>query len=124
RLDSKAARAMARSLEEGRYGPIEYRSYTWVGEVNDLFVEVWRLRGRPPVRKWLIKDGHSCKRLPKTVGLKISDFFPEDEWAACKISDSNVRFRPHLWDRLVLAMSWTARTRFVSFLHSLDLRNG
>ncbi|KAK9358395.1 hypothetical protein V1504DRAFT_487228 [Lipomyces starkeyi] len=80
-MEQHGARAMARSLEEGRYGPIKYRNHTWVEEVNELFVEVWRADGRPPVRKWLIKDGHSCKRLPKTVGLKIDDFFPEDEWA-------------------------------------------
>ncbi|KAK9384921.1 hypothetical protein V1515DRAFT_617719 [Lipomyces mesembrius] len=50
-MEQHAARAMARSLEEGRYGPIEYRNHTWVGEVNELFVEVWRANGRPPVRK-------------------------------------------------------------------------
>ncbi|KAK9242824.1 hypothetical protein V1506DRAFT_555826 [Lipomyces tetrasporus] len=120
RMEQHAARAMALNLEQGHFGPIEYRNHTWVGKVNELFVEVWRADEKSPVRK----TGTSYNCLIKTTGLKISDFFPEDEWTAFQIPESNVCFPPHLFDKLMSAMTWTARTRFVRFLNSLGLRKG
>ncbi|KAK9238594.1 hypothetical protein V1525DRAFT_449528 [Lipomyces kononenkoae] len=103
------------NLEQGIYGPIDYRKHSWVGEVSELFVEVWRDDGKQPVRKWLIQEGQKCSHLPKTVGLKISDFFPENEWDALKVPDSSVRFRRHLFKELAGAMKLTAEWRFLVF---------
>ncbi|KAK9334365.1 hypothetical protein LIPSTDRAFT_76491 [Lipomyces starkeyi NRRL Y-11557] len=122
RMDKHADKAMARNLQQGIYGPIEYCDHTWIGKVDKLFIEVWRADEKQPVRKWLIKDGHSYNPLPKTVGLKVSDVFPENEWTALKISDSNVRFRRYFLKRVVAAMKLTARSRFISFLDSSGVK--
>ncbi|KAK9426990.1 hypothetical protein V1505DRAFT_381642 [Lipomyces doorenjongii] len=113
------AKAMANVLEQGNYGPIEYRSHIWVGKLDEVFVEVWRADGQQPVRKWLIRHGHP-NPLPRTIGLKISDFFPENEWTACKIPDSDVRFHAgrYLFEDIMEAMKLTVKARFVRFLTS------
>ncbi|KAK9372158.1 uncharacterized protein V1513DRAFT_385347, partial [Lipomyces chichibuensis] len=121
KMRQHAVVAMKHNLEQGVNGPIEYRSHMWVGKLDEVFVEVWRAGEEQPVRKWLIRDGH-LNRLPKTVGLKISDFFPEDVWAAIKIADS-VSFRGggDLLDSLRGSMQLTASMRFIDFLYSLGL---
>ncbi|KAK9344023.1 hypothetical protein V1522DRAFT_411603 [Lipomyces starkeyi] len=94
RMDQHVDGNMKHNLEQGNYGPIEYRNHMWFGRLNELFLEVWRADGKQPVRKWLIKDAHSYNPLPRTVGVKISDFFPDNEWSVFKIPDSNIHFRP------------------------------
>ncbi|KAK9234017.1 hypothetical protein V1525DRAFT_367610 [Lipomyces kononenkoae] len=123
KMRQHAVVAMKHNLEQGIFGPIEYRSHMWVGKLDELFVEVWRADEEQPVRKWLIRDG-LVNRLPKTIGLKISDFFPEDVWSAIKIPDSSVPFRGggDLLDSLRGSMHSTASNRFVDFLDSLDMR--
>ncbi|KAJ8098863.1 hypothetical protein POJ06DRAFT_292522 [Lipomyces tetrasporus] len=72
--------AMQRNMEGEISGPIEYRGHRWFGKFSDAFIE------------WLIKDGRLDDPLPMTIGLKISDFFSEDGWAAANIPDSDVPF--------------------------------
>ncbi|KAK9234262.1 hypothetical protein V1525DRAFT_391615 [Lipomyces kononenkoae] len=91
KMQQHALEAMKHHLERGIYGPIEYRDHMWTGKLDEVFVEVWRAGDDRPVRKWLIRQGRPS-HLPKTIGLKISDFFPENEWAAINIPDSNVAF--------------------------------
>ncbi|KAK9327016.1 hypothetical protein V1520DRAFT_349974 [Lipomyces starkeyi] len=125
KMKQHVVEAMKHNLKQGNYGPIEYRGHIWAGKLDEVFVEAWRAGEEQPVRKWLIRDGRN--RLPKTIGLKISDFFPEDEWAASTIPDSNVPFhcgRYLLWENLAAALRITARRRFVHFLNSLYLRKG
>ncbi|KAK9360714.1 hypothetical protein V1504DRAFT_440149 [Lipomyces starkeyi] len=119
KMKEYVAETMAKNLEQGNYGPIEYRSHMWLGKLDEVFLEVWRADGQQPVRKWLIRHGH-LSPLPRITGLKISDFFPENEWAACKIPDSNVRFHGagYLLEDIGMAMKLTARSRFVEFLES------
>ncbi|KAK9356258.1 hypothetical protein V1523DRAFT_261946 [Lipomyces doorenjongii] len=121
-MGEHAADAMVHNLKRGNYGPIEYRGHIWAGKLDEVFVEVWRAGDGQPVRNWLISHGRR-NRLPKTIGLRISDFFPEDEWATSNIPDSNVPFYGgrYLWDSLTLAMGWTAKMRFIEFLKSLGL---
>ncbi|KAJ8096587.1 hypothetical protein POJ06DRAFT_203775 [Lipomyces tetrasporus] len=116
------ADVMVHNLKRGNYGPLEYRGHIWAGKLDEVFVEVWRAGDEQPVRKWLISHGRA-NRLPKTIGLRISDFFPEDEWATSNIPDSNVHFYGgrNLWGSLAGAMEWTANSRFIRFLKSLDL---
>ncbi|KAK9358563.1 hypothetical protein V1504DRAFT_493703 [Lipomyces starkeyi] len=120
KMQQYALEAMQYNLEQGHCGPIEYRSHMWAGKLDEVFVEVWRAGKTQPVRKWLIRDGRH-NRLPKTIGLKISDFFPEDP---SKIQDSNVPLhggRYILWEDLAGAMRWTAEMRFIDFLDSSGL---
>ncbi|KAK9493241.1 hypothetical protein V1508DRAFT_403941 [Lipomyces doorenjongii] len=100
KMEQYVAEAMAKNLEQGNYGPIEYRSHTWLGKLDEVFLEVWRADGQQPVRK---------------------RFFPENEWAACKFPESNVRFLGgrYLLEDIVGAMQLTARSRFVDFLGSV-----
>ncbi|KAK9254111.1 hypothetical protein V1507DRAFT_456748 [Lipomyces tetrasporus] len=50
------------------------------------------------------------------IGLKISDFFTEDAWAAANIPDSYVLFDGYLYlQRLLAGMCLTAQMRFVDF---------
>ncbi|KAK9253217.1 hypothetical protein V1507DRAFT_419443 [Lipomyces tetrasporus] len=116
------ADAMVHNLKRGTYDPIEYRGHIWAGKLDEVFVEVWRAGDEQPVRKWLISHGRA-NRLPKTIGLRISDFFPEDEWATSNIPDSNVPFYGgrDVWEFLADAMEWTANMRFIRFVKSLGL---
>ncbi|KAK9374810.1 uncharacterized protein V1513DRAFT_479156 [Lipomyces chichibuensis] len=120
RMDQHVDGNMKHNLEQGKYGPSKYRNHMWFGRLNELFLEVWRADGKQPVRKWLIKDRHSYNPLPRTTGVKISDFFPDDEWTACKIPDSNVRFRRDFFGVAILGMRETAADRFIDFLSSFS----
>ncbi|KAK9490039.1 hypothetical protein V1508DRAFT_406644 [Lipomyces doorenjongii] len=121
-MGEHATDAMVHNLKRGNYGPIEYRGHIWAGKLEKVFVEVWRAGDGQPLRNWLISHGRR-NRLPKTIGLRISDFFPEDKWATSNIPDSNVPFYGgrYLWDSLTLAMRWTAKMRFIEFFKSLGL---
>ncbi|KAK9242706.1 hypothetical protein V1506DRAFT_568872 [Lipomyces tetrasporus] len=125
-MTDHVADVMVHNLKRRTYGPLEYRGHIWAGKLDEVFVEVWRAGDEQPVRKWLISHGRA-NRIPKTIGLRISDFFPEDEWATSNIPDSNVPFyggRGNLWDSLAVAMRLTAKRRFIRFLKSLGLSNG
>ncbi|KAK9235494.1 hypothetical protein V1525DRAFT_427783 [Lipomyces kononenkoae] len=124
KMEQHVVEAMKHNLKQGNYGPVEYRGHIWAGKPDEVFVEAWRADDEQPVRKCLIRDGRR-NRLPKTIGLKISDFFPEDDWAASTIPDSNVPFdcgRYLLWENLAAALRITAMRRFVHFVNSLHLR--
>ncbi|KAK9234654.1 hypothetical protein V1525DRAFT_428355 [Lipomyces kononenkoae] len=117
KMDQYVAKVIAKNWEEDNYSQIEYRGHIWLGKLDEFFVEVWRAEEQTPVRKWLIRNGRR-NPFPRSIGLKISDFFPETEWAACKMPDGNVRF--HGGRKLLLvipdAMRVTAATRFARFL--------
>ncbi|KAK9357731.1 hypothetical protein V1504DRAFT_480110 [Lipomyces starkeyi] len=104
KMQQYAVEATKYTLEQGNYGPIEYRSHMWAGKLDEVFVEVWRVGETQPVGKWLIRDGRH-NRLPKT-SLKISDFFPGDVWIASKIQDCNVPLHGgrYLWEVLAAAI--------------------
>ncbi|KAK9490523.1 hypothetical protein V1508DRAFT_457756 [Lipomyces doorenjongii] len=85
------AEAMANALEQGNYGPIEYRGHIWVGKLDEVFDEVWKADGQQPVRKWLIRHEHP-NPLSRTIGLKD----------------------------IMEAMKLTAKARFVRFLTSKE----
>ncbi|KAK9434350.1 hypothetical protein V1505DRAFT_301579, partial [Lipomyces doorenjongii] len=51
RMKQHAHKAMARNMEQGNCGPIEYRDHTCIGKVEKLFIKVWRADEKQPVRK-------------------------------------------------------------------------
>ncbi|KAK9337641.1 hypothetical protein LIPSTDRAFT_244102 [Lipomyces starkeyi NRRL Y-11557] len=38
------------NIEQGFYGPLEYRNHRWFGQMSDAFIEVWRVGMKDPVR--------------------------------------------------------------------------
>ncbi|KAK9321773.1 hypothetical protein V1517DRAFT_325615 [Lipomyces orientalis] len=110
---------MQRNMEGEIYGPIEYHGHRWFGKFSDAFLEVWRADRKDPIRTWLIKDGRLYDPLPMTIGLKISDFFTEDGWAAANIPDSDVRFVTGEYVHILLeGRLATAEERFAEFCKS------
>ncbi|KAK9384932.1 hypothetical protein V1515DRAFT_575436 [Lipomyces mesembrius] len=79
------------NIPQSYYGPLGYRDHTWVGTLNEAFIEVWR-QDTNPVRYELIRDGFSADNLPNTLGLMISDLYPRDSWEAADIPDSTIPF--------------------------------
>ncbi|KAK9237715.1 hypothetical protein V1525DRAFT_359966 [Lipomyces kononenkoae] len=118
KMEQHVAEVLGKNIGQNSYGPLEYRGHIWLGKIDELFVEVWRAEQPNPTRKWLMKDGH-FNPLP-SIGLKIRDFFPENEWAPYQIPDSEVQFpsSDQLFLKVVAAMQLTARARFAHFLHS------
>ncbi|KAK9371133.1 hypothetical protein V1509DRAFT_2915 [Lipomyces kononenkoae] len=109
--------SVERDSSQGYHGCIEYRGRKWVGDLRSAFIEVWRANKRHATRYPLIQYGWSCNRLPKTIGLKIRDFIPEEEWEAANVPDSTLSFDG---DRYVLkvrtSMVCTAMERFRDFV--------
>ncbi|KAK9247044.1 hypothetical protein V1506DRAFT_533354 [Lipomyces tetrasporus] len=65
----------------------------------------------------LIQNGDTCDHLPTTLGLKISDLFPDSAWEAVNIPDHEIPFNSRTYlTRLMMAMSATSQDRFVSFI--------
>ncbi|KAK9234000.1 hypothetical protein V1525DRAFT_350979 [Lipomyces kononenkoae] len=118
KMSQHATEAMENNMKQDNYGPVKYRGHNWLGKLETLFVEVWRANGQIPDRKWLIRHGHTSP-LSRSIGLRVRDFFPETEWAVCKIPDSDVPFDG---GRLQLdveeAIKSTAIERFCRFLWS------
>ncbi|KAK9371677.1 uncharacterized protein V1513DRAFT_386400 [Lipomyces chichibuensis] len=117
KLGQLADEVKQRNKGKGPYGPIEYRCHNWFEKLNEAFIEVWRADGSSPNKLCLIENGRPCDPLPTVIGLKVSDFFSEDAWAAAQIPDSYVPFD---WDRyrrsLLTAMGLPAEERFIEFL--------
>ncbi|KAK9327578.1 hypothetical protein V1520DRAFT_348455 [Lipomyces starkeyi] len=92
--------------------PFVYRRHKWAGQLRTAFIEVWR-PDSIPIRYDLIQNADTCDHLPTTLGLHISELFPDDEWEATDIPDHIIPFdaRSYL-ETLMLAMNGTAHDRF------------
>ncbi|KAK9371766.1 uncharacterized protein V1513DRAFT_454591 [Lipomyces chichibuensis] len=99
------------------YGPIFYRGHRWTGEMAEVRIEIWRTGCSSPDRYELIQDGVRCHNLPTTLGLRISDLFPDDVWEAIGIPDRNINFvASEFVEKLMRAMPLTAKARFSRFI--------
>ncbi|KAK9482141.1 hypothetical protein V1527DRAFT_477308 [Lipomyces starkeyi] len=99
------------------YGPLEYRDHTWLGELNKVFIEIWRQDSQETFR--LIQDGYALDPvdLPGTLNLRISDFYPYDEWHAANIEDNDVPFDSiEFLDSVRDSMGVVAELRLESYL--------
>ncbi|KAK9234979.1 hypothetical protein V1525DRAFT_411352 [Lipomyces kononenkoae] len=99
------------------YGPLKYRDHTWVGELNKAFIEVWRQDSHETFH--LIQDGYALDPvdLPDTLNIRISDFYPHDEWHAANIEDNDVPFDGiEFLDFVRDSMGVVAELRFESYL--------
>ncbi|KAK9320395.1 hypothetical protein V1517DRAFT_364473 [Lipomyces orientalis] len=90
-IDWRSERAtMSRAVEEaaglniqqGYYGALKYRDHTWAGELNEAFIEVWRLNSETRFASSIITLN--------LLGLRIRGFYPPDVWErkAGNIEDS------------------------------------
>ncbi|KAK9336466.1 hypothetical protein V1521DRAFT_448739, partial [Lipomyces starkeyi] len=64
----------------------------WVGDLKEAFIEVWRAKKRHPTRYQLIQNAWCSNRLPNTIGLKLRDFIPDEDWEAANIVDGGISF--------------------------------
>ncbi|KAK9327976.1 hypothetical protein V1520DRAFT_314022 [Lipomyces starkeyi] len=117
RMKQHIHKVVQRNIEQGFYGPVEYRNHRWFGKMSDAFIEVWRVGMKDPVTSWLIKDGRAYERLRTTIGLKISDFLSDRESGAANIPDSDVYFDADRYVRSLLhAIEITAQHRYNDFI--------
>ncbi|KAK9351442.1 hypothetical protein V1505DRAFT_400535 [Lipomyces doorenjongii] len=101
----------------GYYGHIEYQGHKWIGNLEEAFIEVWRAKKRHPTRYQLIQNSWRCNRLPKTIGLKLRDFIPDEDWEAANIVDSGISFDGDLYVRsLRTTMVTTAEERYKDYI--------
>ncbi|KAK9428253.1 hypothetical protein V1505DRAFT_423564 [Lipomyces doorenjongii] len=126
--------AMGQSLVEtvetnialGYYGPLEYRDHKWVGELSEAFIEVWRPNSHDRLFQDLIHDGFELAHelLPDALNLKISDFYPHDEWQTANIEDNIMPFDSRTFLNSVMdRMKVVAQNRLELYLHEkLKLR--
>ncbi|KAK9342065.1 hypothetical protein V1522DRAFT_64673 [Lipomyces starkeyi] len=125
--DSRAARsAMSRTvgrtaqlnIPQRYYGPLRYRDHTWAGELKEAFIEVWRPDSNS--RYNLIEEGRAVADddLPVTLGIRISDFYPQDAWEAANIEDRTVPFNgSSVLEGLRHDIAKVAKNRFEGFLY-------
>ncbi|KAK9428058.1 hypothetical protein V1505DRAFT_402144 [Lipomyces doorenjongii] len=116
-------RAVTESVERdtslGYYGHIEYQGHKWVGNLTEAFIEVWRAKKRHPTRYQLIQNSWCSNRLPKTIGLKLRDFIPDEDWEAANIVDGNISFDGNLYvHNLRISMETTAEERYEEYISS------
>ncbi|KAK9242649.1 hypothetical protein V1506DRAFT_571139 [Lipomyces tetrasporus] len=111
------AETVEANIARGYYGPLEYRDHTWVGELNKAFIEVWRQDSHKTFD--LIQDGYALDPvdLPGTLNLRISDFYPHEEWQAANIEDNDVPFDSiEFLDSIRDSMGVVAELRLESYL--------
>ncbi|KAK9489047.1 hypothetical protein V1508DRAFT_443040 [Lipomyces doorenjongii] len=115
-MDESMAATLESNLLLNRIAPFVYRSHKWGGQLHTAFIEVWRPNSIP-TRYDLIQNGDTCDHLPPTLGLHVSDLFPDDEWDIMDIPDHIIPFDARRYlGTLMLAMNGTAHNRFVSFI--------
>ncbi|KAK9483905.1 hypothetical protein V1527DRAFT_238156 [Lipomyces starkeyi] len=101
--------------------PFVYRGHKWAGQLSTAFIEVWR-PDSSLIRYDLIQNGDTCDHLPTTLGLKISNFFPDNAWEAVNISDHEIPFNARTYlETLMVAMNATAQDRLVRFIEQKEL---
>ncbi|KAK9492796.1 hypothetical protein V1508DRAFT_128720 [Lipomyces doorenjongii] len=117
RMGQTVAKAGLRNLEQGAYGPMEYRNHRWFGKLEEAFIEIWRADRKRPSRTVLIENGRRKVHLPTTIGLKVGDFMSEAAWAAADIPDSDVRLDLGRYlQSLLIPVEATAVERFADFI--------
>ncbi|KAK9491576.1 hypothetical protein V1508DRAFT_373733, partial [Lipomyces doorenjongii] len=117
RMGQTVAKAGLRNLEQGEYGPMEYRNHKWFGKLEEAFIECWRADRKRRFRTVLIENGHHKVHLPTTIGLKVRDFLSEAAWAAADIPDSDVRLDLDRYlQSLLIPVQATALSRLEDFI--------
>ncbi|KAK9242129.1 hypothetical protein V1506DRAFT_572394 [Lipomyces tetrasporus] len=107
------------NVQQGYYGPLEYRNHMWAGELTEVFIEFWRQYSHN--RMYLIREGFTLALddLHEVRGLRIRDFDPHDIWQreAANIQERVIPFdSASFLDTLRRAFITLATDRFDEFL--------
>ncbi|KAJ8103325.1 hypothetical protein POJ06DRAFT_299572 [Lipomyces tetrasporus] len=113
------------NLSNNRHALFLYRSHKWAGELKEAFIEIWRAGTSMASRYYLVQDGRTCDDLPTTLGIKISDLFPDNAWRAAHIPDKVIPFNATAYVKTLMgAMCATAEDRFKKFIKKGRGRRG
>ncbi|KAK9329121.1 hypothetical protein V1520DRAFT_370636 [Lipomyces starkeyi] len=116
-MSQAVAETVERDTSRDYYGQIEYRGHKWVGDLKEAFIEVWRAKKRHPTRYQLIQNAWCSNRLPNTIGLKLRDFIPDEDWEAANIVDGGISFDADLYvHNLRRSMETTADERYYDYI--------
>ncbi|KAK9491204.1 hypothetical protein V1508DRAFT_405764 [Lipomyces doorenjongii] len=105
------------NIQQGYYGLLGYNGHTWAGELNEVFIEVWRPDSRD--KFYLIQDGLRLPvdDLPVTLGLRMRDLYPRDEWEAANVEDCIIPFdSAGFLENLRFGIITASKDRFQGFL--------
>ncbi|KAK9349963.1 hypothetical protein V1523DRAFT_356175 [Lipomyces doorenjongii] len=107
------------NLSNNRNALFLYRGHKWTGKLKDAFIEIWRAGTSVSSKYLLIQNGHTCDDLPTTLGIKISDLFPDNVWRAANIADKVIPFNGTRYMKSLLGgMAGTAVDRFETFIRN------
>ncbi|KAK9366540.1 hypothetical protein V1509DRAFT_629298 [Lipomyces kononenkoae] len=116
-MDNSIDETLDLNLSNSRHALFLYQGHKWTGELKDAFIEIWRAGTSVSSKYDLIQNGHTCDDLPATLGIKISDLFPDNAWRAANIPDEVIPFNGTLYVQdLTQAMAATALDRFKRFI--------
>ncbi|KAK9428436.1 hypothetical protein V1505DRAFT_357827 [Lipomyces doorenjongii] len=105
------------NIQQGYYGLLAYKGHTWAGELNEVFIEVWRPDSRD--KFYLIQEGLRLPvdDLPVTLGLRMRDLYPRDEWEAANVEDCIIPFdSAGFLENLRFGIITASKDRFQGFL--------
>ncbi|KAJ8101658.1 hypothetical protein POJ06DRAFT_68823 [Lipomyces tetrasporus] len=121
-MKSSMNETLGLNLSNNRHALFLYRGHKWVGELKDVFVEIWRAGTSIRSKYYLVQDGDD---LPTTLGIKISDFFPDNAWRAANIPDRVIPFNATSYVRILMrSMYSTAVDRCKKFIRGGRGRRG
>ncbi|KAJ8096777.1 hypothetical protein POJ06DRAFT_44226 [Lipomyces tetrasporus] len=124
-MKSTMGETLGLNLSNNRHALYLYRGHKWAGELKDVFIEVWRAGTSIASRYYLVQDGRTCDDLPTTLGIKISDLFPDNAWRAAHIPDKVIPFNATVYVQTLMgAMRSTAGDRFTKFIKKGRGRGG
>ncbi|KAK9319822.1 hypothetical protein V1517DRAFT_26963 [Lipomyces orientalis] len=116
-MESSMNETLGLNLSNNRHVQFLYRGHKWAGELKDVFIEIWRTGTSISSRYYLVRDGRTCDDLPTTLGITISDLFPDNAWQAAHIPDKVIPFNATLYVQILMgAMCSTAGDRFETFI--------
>ncbi|KAK9321888.1 hypothetical protein V1517DRAFT_325190 [Lipomyces orientalis] len=123
-IKSSMNETLGLNLSNNHHTLFLYRGHKWAGELKDVFIETWRAGTSIP-SKYLVQDGRTCDDLPTTLGIKISDLFPDNVRRAAHIPNKVIPFNATVYvQKLMGAMCATAEDRFKKFIKEGGGRRG
>ncbi|KAK9358396.1 hypothetical protein V1504DRAFT_461247 [Lipomyces starkeyi] len=94
--------------------PISYRGHKWVGTLKVGRIEVWRAKG---CREYtVIEDGTARDVSSNSIGLDISDFYPDDEWQLAGIDNGDITIDGAVYIKVLRNAIVRAVDRFADFI--------
>ncbi|KAK9320154.1 hypothetical protein V1517DRAFT_295946 [Lipomyces orientalis] len=116
-MNSSMGEMLDLNLSNNHHAIFLYRGHKWAGQLNEVFIEIWRAGTDISSKYYLVQGGRTCDDLPTTLGIKISDLFPDNARRAAHIPDKVIPFNAIVYvQKLMGAMCSTAGDRFETFI--------